>query len=441
MKVILLAAGRSKRMFPIKDKNFIKFCGKELIRHQIERLAKAGCEKFVIVGNAQNKEGLNHILSRIPAIHFVIVEQEDLDQGMAGGILACKDVIGDEEILIVSSNDVVSDKAYSLILQESVNNEYDILILGKKMSDYFPGGYLKVDSNLRISSIREKPGRGNEPSDLVNIVIHYYRNPIKLFQYLESTSSVNDDRYETAIDKMIRAGVKMKAVIYDDIWQAVKYPWHIFQVSHFFFQETPKTIAKNIQISPDARINGEVIIEEGVRLFEGAIINGPCYLGKNVIVANNSLIRNAFLDDSCTVGFGTEIARSIVGKNCWFHDNYIGDSILSENCSFGSGAVTGNLRLDEEQISMSINDEKISTGTNKLGTILGSNIRIGVNTSLMPGIRIGSDSFIGAGIVLANDVPENKYVRGKWYLKMDDNKKTPNPEKRKEMHQGLGSRT
>ena len=50
MKVLLLAAGRSKRMKPIEDKNFLSFIGKPLIQHQLELIKSAGLNDVVIVG-------------------------------------------------------------------------------------------------------------------------------------------------------------------------------------------------------------------------------------------------------------------------------------------------------------------------------------------------------------------------------------------------------
>ena len=40
-------------------------------------------------------------------------------------------------------------------------------------------------------------------------------------------------------------------------------------------------------------------------------------------------------------GFNTDITRSYIGDNCWFHSNYIGDSVLEGNVSMGSGAAIG----------------------------------------------------------------------------------------------------
>lgn len=437
MKVILLAAGRSKRIKPIEDKNLILICGKPLIQHIVERLKEAKIKDFLVVCNPFNEKPIREILGAIPQIIFDTVKQIDLDAGMAGALKACEDKIGDEEIMIVSSNDLIEPKAYQLVIEEVKNFNHEVFILGKKVDSYFPGGYLEIDSSRQIKSIIEKPPQGSEPSDLVNLVVHFFRNPIHLFQFLEKSNSRNDDIYELALNRMIKNGVKMKAVIYDGCWYPIKYPWHIFGVASYLFAHLNKTVSKHAQISPKAVVKGEIMIEDGVRIFEGAIVSGPCYLGKNTIIANNTLVRDSFLADSSTVGFGTEIARSIIGKACWFHTNYIGDSIIGDNCSFGSGVRTANLRLDEEAVSVLINGEKISSGSNKLGAIMGNNVRVGINTGIMPGIKIGSGSAIGAGIILAEDVEENMFVRGRWLLKSDPNRAMPDQEKRSGMRARL----
>ena len=56
MKVIMLAAGRSKRMKPIEDKNFLSFLGKPLLVHQLEILKKAGIGEVILVGGKHNLE-------------------------------------------------------------------------------------------------------------------------------------------------------------------------------------------------------------------------------------------------------------------------------------------------------------------------------------------------------------------------------------------------
>ena len=341
------------------------------------------------------------------------MEQEDLDKGMCGAVLSSRDLIADGPVLIFSSNDVVDDKAFEAV-REASDGDADSYILGKKVTEYFPGGYLETDSDGIISGVVEKPGEGNEPSDLINLVVHLHKDPKKLVAALENVSSDDDDLYEVALAQMIADGVKMQAVEYDGFWQPIKFPWHVGKVFGYLFDKSEKKVADSAEISDKATVKGDVIIGENVKIFEGAIVNGPAYIGDGSVIANNALVRDSHVGKNCVIGFSTEVARSFLGNEVWTHSNYIGDSVIGNNVSFGAGTVTGNLRLDEKNI--------LDTGINKFGLVTGDDVRVGINTSFMPGVKIGGNSFIGAGIVVSQDIDSNSFVRGTFELKISKNK-------------------
>ncbi|MBD3330697.1 NTP transferase domain-containing protein [Candidatus Peregrinibacteria bacterium] len=414
MKVLLLASGRSKRMQPVRDKNFLDFLGKTLLERQIESLKSNGFEDIIVVGGAHN-------LEEIKSYGFETVEQENLDDGMKGAISSSAKMLT-EDVLIVSSNDVFDESVYALMSNAIKECSEDGVVLAKKVKEYFPGGYLELDSEGFMKSIVEKPEKGTEPSDLVNLVMHYFKDAGKFVEYLEAAKSENDDLYEVAMQNMINDGYKFIALPYEGYWQAIKFPWHIHKVFGFLFEKAEKHVSEKAQISENAVINGDVIIEDGVKVFDGAVINGPAYIGKGAVIATNALVRESHVGKNCVVGYSTEVARSYLGDDVWTHSNYIGDSIIGNNVSFGAGTVTGNLRLDEKTISMSVKGEKMDTGENKLGIVTGDHVRAGVNTSFMPGVKIGSNSFVGAGLVICEDIPENSFVRGCTTLKISKNK-------------------
>lgn len=415
MKVLVLAAGRSNRMKPVSDKNFLNFLGKPLIQWQVEMIEKAGFDEVIVVGGAHN---MDKLAMTLPGVK--VVEQKNLDEGMRGAVLAGKDAVGDGSVLIFSSNDVVEQHAFELI-KDSIDENVDGLLLGKKMTEYFPGGYLEVDGEGMVSSIIEKPGEGNEPSDMVNLVVHWHKDYQKLVSALESASSDQDDVYEVALDGMIKDGAKIKAVSYEGVWQPIKFPWHIHGVFKYLMSVSDKSVADSADISDKATVKGDVIIGENVRIFEGAVINGPVYLGDNTVVANNALVRDSHVGQNCVVGFNTEVARSYLSNKVWTHSNYIGDSVIGENVSFGAGTVTGNLRLDEGNIAVDVSGNIIDTKTNKVGLITGNNVRVGINTSLMPGVKVGNNCMVGAGIIIAQDIPDNSFARGSVELKVSPN--------------------
>ncbi|MFB6217373.1 MAG: DapH/DapD/GlmU-related protein, partial [Candidatus Aenigmatarchaeota archaeon] len=60
-------------------------------------------------------------------------------------------------------------------------------------------------------------------------------------------------------------------------------------------------------------------------------------------------------------------------------------------------------------------ERKENTGRTYMGAIIGDNVDIGVNCSLMPGIQVGSDARIGPGTVVDENVAQDKTV----YVKQD----------------------
>jgi len=444
MKVIVLAAGRSKRLKPIEDKNFLEFLGKPLIQLQLEQMAAAGLKDFIVVGGAHNLARLKG-LARTMKPTFKVVEQKNLDEGMAGAILSVERHVKNEAMMVVSANDVVDAEAYKKVLKAGSEKTFDCFLIGKKVKEYFPGGYLKVRPNGQITGIVEKPGKGNEPSKMVNLVIHYYRSADMFVKALKAVKTHKDDRYEVALDELMKAGVKMKVVPYEGFWQAVKYPWHILDLMDYFFKKMiqfpvsrpPKNYAGKPQVAKSAKLHGDVFLARGVRVLDNAVIVGPAYIGENTIVATNAMVRGSNIGANCIVGFGTEVARSFWGHDVWTHTNYVGDSVLGNDVSFGAGTVTGNLRLDEGNIMSMIQGEKTDSGRNKFGLFTGDHVRCGINTSFMPGIKIGHNSFIGAGITVAQDIPDNSFVYGKTELVIKENKASTDPKSREAMKKKL----
>ncbi|MDP3975953.1 MAG: sugar phosphate nucleotidyltransferase [bacterium] len=411
MKTILLAAGQSKRVKPIADKCFVKICGKTLIEWQLEALKKAKFTDVVLVGNAANVKRLKEL--QIKGMRLAVVEQVDLKGGMKGAMMAAKmAVIGEDAILVVSSNDVVDQELWAKVrMAVDEDDEAEGMMVGYRVSRYFPGGYLSIDSDGNVKAVLEKPGEGKEPSDLVNLVIHVHRDVKALYKALEAVKSRADDQYERALQKLFDTHHRYTVIPYDGFWQAVKYPWNFLRLNEFFLGQLKKSISPKSTVAKTAVINGPVVIEAGVKVFDHAVINGPAYIGKDSIVGNHALVRQSSLGERCVAGSYTEVARSLLQNEVWTHKNYLGDSVIGSNVSFGSGTVTGNLRLDEADIWMQIDGDKVNSRTNKLGLICGDDVRVGINTSFMPGVKVGRNCMIGAELSVGQDIPEGSYVK------------------------------
>jgi NDP-sugar pyrophosphorylase family protein len=409
MKVVFLGGGVGKRMSPSsEDKFLLRFLGKTLLQYHVGQAKKAGLNDFIVVGNPSNIDRINAVAQTISGIELAFAVQEK-PLGMADGLQASQKLLGDEPIIVVNPNDVLDATAYTSIIQAHQKGSAASYLLACEVKEYFPGGYLVLGQGEGVKAIIEKPGKGNEPSNLVNVVVHLHTKPKQLLQHIASAVSSKDDIYERALSDMMEAGQVVKAVSYNGFWKAIKYPWDILSVTEHFLKQGKKSISPKAKIAKTAVIEGDVIIEDGVRVLENAVIKGLCYIGRNSVIGNNALIRdNSHIGEGCVVGYGTEIKRCYIGDNCWFHRNYFGDSVIGNDCSFGAGTVSANLRLDNGNITVRVGDEDIDTGSNKLGAIVGDGVRTGINVGIMPGVRLGAGCFVGPHVCLTKDLPAGK---------------------------------
>lgn len=411
MKTILLLAGRSRRFWPLTDKTLFPLLGKPVLTHQIERLKAAGLTDITLVAGDHNKA---EIMLLHPDLTFV--EQTDLDKGMQGALLDALPACGQESVLIVGGNDVIDPSAYRGIMERI--KTADGVLLAKKVTTYFPGGYLTVDpapsadsaAAGRITGIIEKPGEGNEPSDLVNIVAHAHKNASVLLSALKAVATEKDDAYEVALASLLKDYTYV-AQPYEGVWQPVKYPWHLLSLNHVLLSDIPEQrVHPSATVHPSAVLEGKVIIDEGARILPNACLVGPCYVGKRAIIGNNALIRGSSIGDDCVVGFCCEVKDSVLHNHCWLHMAYAGDSVLGQNTAMGAGSVTGNLRLDEGEIASAVGEDVLNTGRTKLGTIIGDDCRVGIHVGINPGIKIGRGSFISSGTMVTADVPDGSFA-------------------------------
>jgi NDP-sugar pyrophosphorylase family protein len=433
VKAVFLCGGRGKRMFPItEDKFLLDFLEKPLLEHQINAACEAGLSHFVIIGNPDNIQRIEQIIKRIPDIEVDLSIQEK-SLGIADALKSAESFL-QGQLLVINPNDVFSSSAYTKIIGEAERTTASSYILGYQVQKYFPGGYLQINSQNELLHIVEKPNPGDEPSNLVNILIHCHTNSEELLRYIETVQTTRDDVYECALDNMVKGGHKIKVIPYDDFWAPIKYPWHIFKVMEYFLDNAQTYIASSAGISEKATIEGKVILSDNVKVLENAVIRGPVYVGPNSIIGNNALVRDySHIGSNSVIGYSTEVKHSYIGDNCWFHSNYIGDSIVDDNCSLGAGTVLANFRLDEGNIQIEVGNTLVDTGYDKLGAIIGRGCRIGVNASLMPGIRAGPDSFVGPQVCLRQDLEANKMVLLEPRYRVEDNETRLDEGKRQEL--------
>jgi bifunctional UDP-N-acetylglucosamine pyrophosphorylase/glucosamine-1-phosphate N-acetyltransferase len=401
MQAIILAAGESSRFWPLnsKNKSLFKIMGEPLICWTIESLKKIGIKNIIIIQNSDKNienELKNYKFSNCN-IKYVIQKKP---LGMGNALWQAKDLLKNSFLVL----DVTKIDIDEIVKNNNLKSK--IILFGQKTKTPELFGMMRLKEN-KILEIVEKPKKGEEPSD-IRVIGIYILEP-NFFKIYKKVKKHQYD-FEDALSLYAKEN-NIKAQILDENKNApsLKYAWHLFGVEKYLFDKFLKTkIEKTAKIAKSAVIEGKVHIGNNVKIFENAVIKGPCWIGDNCIIGNNSLIREySNLESDTLIGANAEIARCIFQENVHTHSGFFGDSIFGSGCRIGAGTITANARIDRDEIKSIVKKEKIKTGLKSLGVIAGQNVKIGINSSLMPGILIGSNCLIGPSTVVRKNIPDD----------------------------------
>ncbi len=167
-----------------------------------------------------------------------------------------------------------------------------------------------------------------------------------------------------------------------------------------------------VAIAADARIEPGVSLRGSTAVGAGSTV-GPLstlidtVLGEGVAVPHSYLVE-CEVRDGCSVGpfaylrpgaklaagakAGTfvEIKNSEIGEGAKVpHLAYVGDAEVGAGSNLGAGTITANY-----------------DGFRKHRTVIGEDVRIGVDTMLIAPVQVGDSAYTGAGAVIKEDVPE-----------------------------------
>jgi bifunctional UDP-N-acetylglucosamine pyrophosphorylase/glucosamine-1-phosphate N-acetyltransferase len=412
MKAVIIAAGKGKRLSPITSttpKPMIPIGGKPLLEHSILSLREVGIKEIlIIVGYRENiikdyfGDGLNKFNVKIDYISQI----EHL--GTAHAVGFAKDFVGEDNFLLMYGDLLTDPKVFEEIIISYKKDQTEGLISLFEVSHPQEYGIISLDSAGYVESITEKPSSDLELGNLANAGIFIF-NPL-IFKAVEKTEpSIRKELEFTDSMRILINDLNGKIkgyVIKDLFWSDIGLPWHLLDANKFLLNNIKQDIKGKVE--ENVQIVGDVIIGKNTLVRSGSYIIGPCYIGENSLIGPNAFIRPfTSIGDDCHIGM-SEIKNSLIFSNTSIpHFNYIGDSIICENVNLGAGTKISNLRFDNNNIKMKINEKLIDSGRRKLGAIIGPNSQTGINSSVMCGKKIGEGSVIGAHTIVNEDIPAN----------------------------------
>ena len=157
-----------------------------------------------------------------------------------------------------------------------------------------------------------------------------------------------------------------------------------------------------------------VLVGEGVKIAETAVILPPAVIGKGVQIRPGAYLRgNVIVGEGCVIGNSTELKNCILLQKVQVpHYNYVGDSILGNGAHMGAGSVLSNLKSDGKNVVIH-GEEELETGLRKIGAFLGDGADIGCGCVLNPGTVVGKNTSAYPLLSLRGVYPENCIIKEK----------------------------
>ena len=414
MKVVILAAGEGIRLKPLTDFNpkpMLKVLGEPILKRTISDFLKFGINSFVIVTHFMEEKIKNYLLSEFPSTEFAFIHQEELN-GTGNALLQTSKEIAGDFFIAVNGDCIFSETLIEQTVEAAKNGS--ISVGGKYTHKTENFGIIIVDENGKPTKMVEKPNREDIPEGYANIGL--YSLSKEIFEVLEDKHKKNEvstrGEYEIPdainllfADKNYPTNlVKLKD---NDYWFDLGRPWSLLEANERLLSTIEDT--RKGTIEENVHIKGKIILKKGAILRSGTYIEGPAFFDENADIGPNCYIRKfSFFGKNSRVGNGCEVKNSIIGNNTHAaHLSYIGDSIIDDNCNIAAGTLTANLRIDKKSIPVTVKGKKEDSGRRKLGVIIGEGVEIGIGALLMPGVKIGSNSWIGAGTIVKEDVPSD----------------------------------
>ncbi len=166
-------------------------------------------------------------------------------------------------------------------------------------------------------------------------------------------------------------------------------------------------------------------ISPTAKIMPGAYITGNSYIGDNCIVGHNALVRDSYIDEGAVVGYNTEVNKSYLGRKSTLHTNFIGHSIVGDDCHFGYISCTTVVRLDGINITLKAIEITHSSKELKMGAFIEYGCQIGAYVALMPGVMIGMKSIIFPYTKINIAIPRQSYCKLSHQLEVDKLKEVP----------------
>ncbi|MGT2685871.1 bifunctional UDP-N-acetylglucosamine diphosphorylase/glucosamine-1-phosphate N-acetyltransferase GlmU [Streptococcus porcinus] len=434
---IILAAGKGTRMKSDLPKVLHRVSGLTMLEHVFRSVAAIQPEKNVtVVGH--KAELVKEVLAG--QSEFVL-QTEQLGTGHAV-MMAEAELAGLEGNTLVIAGDtpLITGDSLKNLIDYHVNHKNVATILTAKAEDPFGYGRIIRNSDGEVTKIVEQKDANEYEQKVteINTGTYVFDNK-RLFEALKNTNTNNaqGEYYLTDVISIFRENrEKVGAYVLRDFNESLgvndrvalataesvmrRRINKIHMVNGVTFQNPDATyIESDVIIDPDVLLEANVTLKGNTKIGAGTILtNGTCLIDAQVgqrVVITSSTVEESTLADGVTVGpyahirpgstlaekvhVGNfvEVKGSSIGQNTKAgHLTYIGNAEVGSDVNFGAGTITVNY-----------------DGQHKFKTIIGNNVFIGSNSTLIAPLEIGDNALTAAGSTISKNVVADSIAIGR----------------------------
>ncbi|WP_028884294.1 bifunctional UDP-N-acetylglucosamine diphosphorylase/glucosamine-1-phosphate N-acetyltransferase GlmU [Taylorella asinigenitalis] len=440
LNVVILAAGKGKRMKSDLPKVLHNIAGKPMLMHVLDTASALQADTTtVVIGHEAEK--VKQSCSEMEGLNFAL---QDPPQGTGHAVLQAVPFLNassDEDnktLILYGDVPLISADTLARLIDISGNG---VGLLTEYLDD--PTGYGRIirnSSGLVDSIVEQKDAAPDElkikevntgiicaPTALLknwlseikneNAQGEYYLTDIIKFANRDSiaiTATQAEHKYETA-------GVNSRVQLAELETQYQKNQAIALLEEGVSIADPERFIVRGrVKAESDVFIDVGCIFEGEVELGKGVRIGAYCHLknakiGANTriepyshiegaIVANDAIIGpyarlrpGAVLEEHSHVGNFVELKKTTLGAYSKAnHLSYLGDATIGQRVNVGAGTITCNY-----------------DGANKFQTFIEDEAFIGSDTQLIAPVTIGRGATVAAGTTVMKDVPAEQLVLNK----------------------------
>ncbi len=448
---IILAAGKGTRMKSDLPKVLHKVAGISMLEHVFRSVNAIDPEKTVtVVGHKAE------LVEQVLAGQTDFVRQtEQLGTGHA--VMMAEPVLENltgQTLVIAGDTPLITGESLKNLIDFHINHKNVATILTAEADNPFGYGRIVRNQHDEVLKIVEQKDASDFEQQIkeINTGTYVFDNA-RLFEALKNinTNNAQGEYYITDVIGIFREnGEKVGAYTLKDFDESLGVNDRValataesvmrcrinqqHMVNGVSFVNPHATyIDVDVEIAPEVQVEANVTLKGQTKIGTETILTNGTYIVDSVIgertVITNSMIEESSVADGVTVGPyahirpGSSLAKDVhvgnfvevkgssIGENTKAgHLTYIGNSEVGANVNFGAGTITVNY-----------------DGQKKYKTIIGDNVFVGSNSTIIAPVELGDNSLVGAGSTITKDVPADAIAlgRGRQINKEDYAKRLP----------------